>query len=77
MVEIKIQGYKFDGDPDGIKFMQFLDWDEFETIRYCVENKGEANIFDSKLNFHYEITKSSDGIYMISKVKSSGASSWF
>lgn len=75
-METKIQGYAFDGDPDGIKFMQLLDWDEFETTRYCVDNKGEANIFDSKYNYHYEITKSSDNIYMLSKVKSSG-SSWF
>lgn len=76
-METKIQGYKFDGDPDGIKFMQLLDYDEFETVRYCVENKGEANIFDSKFNKHYEITKSSDGIYMVSKVEPSGSSSWF
>ena len=59
VAETKIQGYQFDGDPDGIKFMQLLDFDEFETVRYCVENNGEANIFDSKLNCHYEITKSS------------------
>lgn len=75
-METKIQGYKFDGDPDGLKFMQLLDWDEFETIRYCVDNKGEANIFDSYNKYHYEITKSSDGIYMVSKVQPAG-SSWF
>ena len=77
MAETKIQGYNFDGDDDGLKFLQFLDFDEFETMRYCVENKGEANILDSKYNYHYEITKSSDGIYMVSKVKSSGSSGWF
>ena len=75
-METKIQGYAFDGDPDGVKFMQLLDFDEFETTRYCVENKGEANIFDSKLNYHYEITKSSDGIYMVSKVEPTSASGW-
>lgn len=76
-METQIRDYNFDGDPDGIKFMQLLDYDEFETVRYCVDNKGEANVFDSKSNHHYEVTKSSDGIYMISKVKSSGLSSWF
>jgi hypothetical protein len=76
-METKIQSYNFDGDDDGLKFLQFLDSDEFETMRYCVDNKGEANIFDSKYNNHYEITKSADGIYMVSKVKSSGTSSWF
>lgn len=77
MAEIKINDYQFDGDPDGLKFMQLLDWEEFGTLRYCVDNKGEANVFDSKLNNHYEVTKSSDGIYMVSKVKPTSSSSWF
>lgn len=75
-METEIQDYKFDGDEDGLKFMRLLDRDEFETIKYCVDNKGEANVFDSRNNSHFEITKSSDGIYMVSKVKSSSFS-WF
>ena len=75
-MEMKIQGYTFDGDPDGLKFVQLLVWEEFESARYCVDNKGEANIFDSKNNYHYEITKSSDGIYMVSKVQPSSSSGW-
>ncbi|MEK7151657.1 MAG: hypothetical protein AAB784_03020 [Patescibacteria group bacterium] len=77
MAETKIQGYMFDGDADGLKFLQLLDYEEFESLRYCVENKGEANFLDSKFNYHFEITKSSDGIYMISKVQPSSSSSWF
>ena len=72
----KVQNYQFDGDPDGLKYVQLLDQDEFETLRYCINGKGEAHIFDSRKNFHFEITKSTDGIYMISKVQPP-SSSWF
>ncbi len=75
-METKIHGYLFDGDPDGLKFVANFDWDEFQTAKYVVDNKGEGNFFDSKGNVHWEITKSADGIYMVSKVKSS-SSSWF
>lgn len=75
-METKIHGYNFDGDPEGLKFLGFLDSYEWETIKYCVDNKGEANVYDSYHKKHYEVTKSSDGIYMVSEVKSS-SSSWF
>jgi hypothetical protein len=76
-METKIQGYNFDGDPDGLKFVQFLDRDEFETMRSRVDDRGEANLLDSRNNYHFEITKSADGIYMVSKVQPSSSSSWF
>ena len=76
MSETEIQGHTFDGDPDGINFIQLLDRHEMETLIYSVDNKGEANLLDSKNNLHWEITKSSDNIYMISKVKPH-SSSWF
>lgn len=40
-METQIRDYNFDGDPDSIKFMQLLDYDKFETIRYCVNNKAD------------------------------------
>jgi len=63
---IQIQGYNFDGDPDGLKFINKLNWDEFQTLIYCVDNKGSAHI-QSDFAAHFEITKSSDGTYMVSK----------
>lgn len=69
----EIQGYNFDGDPDGIRFFGNLSWDELQTILYSVDNKGKAHIQSSPTN-HFEITKSSDGTYMISKIQPS--SSW-
>lgn len=71
-----MHGYKFDGDPDGLKFLELLDEAEIGTIIYCVDNKAEANSYDSYNKAHFEITKSADGIYMISKVAAS-SSSWF
>lgn len=71
----EIQGYQFDGDPDGLKFIGRLDWDELQTIIYCVDNKGKAKMQDNYGN-HLEITKSSEGVYMISKV-AAASSSWF
>lgn len=76
-METDIQNHKFDGDPDGLKFVWSLDREEFQTLIYCVNNKGEANLLDSRNNYHFEITKSSDGIFMVSKVEPSSASSWF
>ncbi len=70
-----IKGYNFDGDPDGLKFVQFLDDNEIQTIRYCVDNKGEAHIRDQKNN-HLEITKSGEGVYVISKTAAT-SSGWF
>ncbi len=72
----KIQGYDFDGDLDGLKFLGFLSWDEFESLRHSIDDRGKTNVFDSKYNSHYEITKSSDDIYMVSKVQPSSSSSW-
>lgn len=74
-MEQSIKGYKWDGDPDGLKMMAMLNDQEIETILYCVKNKGEANIRDTKYNCGYEITKSQDGIFMVSKVEIS--TSWF
>jgi len=71
----EIQGYQFDGDPDGLKFFGRLDWDELQTVIYCVDNKGKAKVLDNYGN-HLGITKSSEGIYMISKV-AAASSSWF
>ncbi|MBI4160386.1 MAG: hypothetical protein HY506_00570 [Candidatus Yanofskybacteria bacterium] len=76
MAEIKIHDYKADGDPEGLKFLEYLDLNEWETLRYAVDNKGEANVLDSHGKKHYEVTRSSDGIYMISEVKPEG-SGWF
>ncbi|MEX1063979.1 MAG: hypothetical protein WD898_01245 [Candidatus Paceibacterota bacterium] len=76
-MESKIQGYQFEGeDEKGLKFLAQLNWDELETVRYAVENKGKASIFDSRDKTHWEVTKSAGGIYVVSKVepKSSG---WF
>jgi len=77
MTETEIHSYKWDGDPEGLRFLGFLDWNEIETIKYCVDNKGEANFYDSHGKKHYEATKSSDGIYMISEVKPASSSNWF
>lgn len=71
----EIQGYQFDGDPDGLKFVSRFNWEELETLMYCVDNRGKANILDNLSN-HLEITKSSEGVYMVSKVAST-TSSWF
>jgi hypothetical protein len=72
----KIQNYDFDGDPDGLKFIGLLSLDEFESMRYCIENKGDAHLFDSYNKYHYEVTKSAEHIYMVSKVQPASSSSW-
>ncbi len=75
-METKIQGYNFDGDPDGIKFLYALDAEELQTLIYDTDNKGKANFFDSRNNYHYEITRSQEYVYMVSKVQAP-SSSWF
>ncbi len=57
-METKIQGYKFDGDPDGIKFLYNLDAEELQTLVYDADNKGKANFYDSYNKYHYEIIRS-------------------
>lgn len=64
----QIQGYYFDGDPDGINFFWKLNTAELATIAYAVDNKGDAHVIDTYNQYHYEITKSSEGSYVISKV---------
>ena len=71
-----IQGYNFDGDPDGLKFVQGLTYDELQSVIYLVENKGDAHV-QSSPSMHFEVTKSSEGNYVISKTQSSTTSSWF
>ncbi len=69
-----IKGYPFDGDPDGLKFLQLLNDNELKTIRYCVDYNNKAHIRDQKNN-HLEITKSNDGTYMVAKIAAS--SGWW
>jgi hypothetical protein len=71
-----IQGYNFDGDPDGLKFIQGLTWDELLSVIYLVDNKGNAHL-QSTPSMHFEVTKSSEGNYVIAKTQASGSSSWF
>lgn len=73
----KIQGYYFDGDPDGLKFISWLDYEELQTMVYDADNRGKGYVEDSYNKTHFEVTKSPDGTYMVSKVKPSGSSSWF
>ncbi len=70
----KFSGYKFDGDPDGMRFLEQLSEDEIITIVKAVDHQGKANIMDSNHD-HLEITKSAEGDYMVSKI--SVSSSWF
>lgn len=75
--EIEIRDYKFDGDAEGLKFLQLFIWDEFETMRYAVDNMGKANLYDSAHKKHFEVTKAGNtGIYMVAEIGSS-SSSWF
>ena len=73
-MEQTFRGYKFDGDPDGIRFLGLMSEDEIVTIVKSVDNRSKANILGDNHN-HFEVTKSSEGIYMISKI--SVSSSWF
>lgn len=66
-METTIQGYTFDGDPDGLKFVQSMNYDEIMTIVYCVNNRGRASILDNYKK-HLEITKSGEGIYLVNRI---------
>jgi len=59
---IKVQGYEFEGDPEILKYIQALNWDELKQIFDMVKWASASKIYDSKLG-HLIITLSPEGGY--------------
>lgn len=66
VTKITVQGYEFDGDADGLTFIQKLNYNEIDTITQLgVKYGGKHYMQDDKGN-HFVVTVD-NSVYMISK----------